>query len=112
MIQNLSPVYRRGMDVLDWLLDGDPAIRWQVLRDLTGAPPADVAAERARVEHEVLPVALQRRHVLPGRLHATSVAVRGRWLDRRLSGPARVRHNGPMPARPSITAAGSPARPR
>ena len=34
------------------LLDGDPAIRWQVLRDLTDAPPADVAAERARVAHE------------------------------------------------------------
>jgi len=40
------------MNVVDWLLDGDPGIRWQVLRDLTGAPPEDVAAERARVEHE------------------------------------------------------------
>jgi hypothetical protein len=40
------------MRVTDWLLDGDPAIRWQVLRDLAGAPAADVAAERARVEHE------------------------------------------------------------
>ena len=36
----------------DWLLDSDPAIRWQVLRDLTGASPGEVAAERARVEHE------------------------------------------------------------
>ena len=34
---------------LDWLLDSDPAIRWQVLRDLTNAPAAEVAAERARV---------------------------------------------------------------
>ena len=40
------------MDVIDWLLDGDPAIRWQVLRDLTDASPDEVAAERARVEHE------------------------------------------------------------
>jgi hypothetical protein len=40
------------MDVIDWLLDGDPAIRWQVLRDLVGAPPEDVAAARARVETE------------------------------------------------------------
>ncbi|MDQ0756585.1 hypothetical protein [Arthrobacter sp. B3I4] len=40
------------MDLLDWLLDADPAIRWQVLRDLTGAPAADVAAERALVESE------------------------------------------------------------
>ena len=40
------------MDVIDWLLEGDPAIRWQVLRDLTDASPDDVAAERARLEHE------------------------------------------------------------
>jgi hypothetical protein len=37
--------------VTDWLLEGDPAIRWQVL-ELTGAPAATVAAERARVAHE------------------------------------------------------------
>jgi hypothetical protein len=37
------------MDVIDWLLDSDPAIRWQVLRDLTDAPEEQVAAERARV---------------------------------------------------------------
>jgi hypothetical protein len=40
------------MDVIDWLLDGDPAIRWQVIRDLQGAPAEAVATERARVEHE------------------------------------------------------------
>ena len=40
------------MDVIDWLLEGDPAIRWQVMRDLTDSPPDEVAAERARVEHE------------------------------------------------------------
>ena len=40
------------MDVLSWLLDSDPAIRWQVLRDRTDAQPGEVAAERARVEHE------------------------------------------------------------
>ena len=38
--------------MIDWLLDGDPAIRWQVLRDLVDASPGEVAAERARVEHE------------------------------------------------------------
>jgi len=38
--------------VLDWLLDGDPAIRWQVLRDLTDAPDDQVAAERRRVATE------------------------------------------------------------
>lgn len=38
--------------VTDWLLDSDPAIRWQVLRDLTGASPDEIAAKRARVEHD------------------------------------------------------------
>ncbi len=40
------------MTVVDWLLEGDPAIRWQVLRDLTDAPADEVAAERARVATE------------------------------------------------------------
>ncbi|HEX7077049.1 MAG TPA: hypothetical protein VF363_01375 [Candidatus Eisenbacteria bacterium] len=40
------------MTVLDWLLDSDPAIRWQVLRDLVHAPDEVVAAERARVVTE------------------------------------------------------------
>jgi hypothetical protein len=38
--------------VLDWLLDSDPAVRWQVLRDLADAPDDVVAAERARVATE------------------------------------------------------------
>jgi hypothetical protein len=40
------------MSVLDWLLDSDTAIRWQVLRDLVHAPAEVVAAERARVASE------------------------------------------------------------
>src|SRR5579862_5463828 len=40
------------MNVLDWLLDSDPGIRWQVLRDLADAPAEVVAAERARVANE------------------------------------------------------------
>jgi len=39
-------------DVRDWLLDSDPALRWQVLADLTNASPAEVAAERSRVAQE------------------------------------------------------------
>lgn len=41
-----------GDAVVGWLLDGDPAIRWQVLRDLLDADPEVVAAERARVATE------------------------------------------------------------
>jgi hypothetical protein len=36
------------MAVLDWLLDSDPAIRWQVLRDLVDAPVEVVERERAQ----------------------------------------------------------------
>ncbi|HVZ39678.1 MAG TPA: hypothetical protein VHI13_10410 [Candidatus Kapabacteria bacterium] len=38
--------------VINWLLDADPAIRWQVMRDLTDAPAEIVAAERSRVQTE------------------------------------------------------------
>ena len=38
--------------VTDWLLDSDPSIRWQVMRDLQGRPAADWQPERARIETE------------------------------------------------------------
>lgn len=37
------------MDVMTWLREGDPALRWQVLRDLDDAPRDVVEAERARM---------------------------------------------------------------
>ena len=40
------------MNVMDWLLDSDPAIRWQVMRDLAHEPAEVVDAERARVATE------------------------------------------------------------
>jgi hypothetical protein len=38
--------------VLAWLLDSDPAIRWQVMRDLIDADASTVKVERARVARE------------------------------------------------------------
>ncbi len=38
--------------VIQWLLEGDPSICWQVMRDLIGAPAEEVAAERVRVATE------------------------------------------------------------
>jgi hypothetical protein len=35
-----------------WLLDGDPAIRWQALRDVVGAAESSVERERQRVARE------------------------------------------------------------
>jgi hypothetical protein len=40
------------VSTIDWLLDADPSIRWQVQRDLVGAPADTVVAERARVATE------------------------------------------------------------
>ena len=42
----------QDVTTLDWLLDSDPAIRWQAMRDLTDASAATCATERARVAHE------------------------------------------------------------
>jgi hypothetical protein len=40
------------MNVMRWLLESDPAIRWQVMRDLIDADEKAVAIERARVTTE------------------------------------------------------------
>src|SRR5579885_2360144 len=40
------------MEILDWLLNSDPAIRWQAMRDLTDASPAVLQMERKRVAGE------------------------------------------------------------
>ena len=44
-----APATAPSPALVAWLLDGDPSVRWQVLRDLLGAPDDEVAAERARV---------------------------------------------------------------
>lgn len=55
------------MDVIDWLLDSDPSIRWQVMRDLTNAPAEDVAAERSKVATEGWGAGLLARQTPDGR---------------------------------------------
>jgi hypothetical protein len=45
-------VLKSRSSVIRWLLDSDPSIRWQAMRDLTDAPDEEVAAERARVATE------------------------------------------------------------
>lgn len=49
---NAHPFAEPTEAVTSWLMDADPSIRWQVMRDLAGAPAATVAAERARVATE------------------------------------------------------------
>jgi Prenyltransferase and squalene oxidase repeat len=43
---------RNGHTVSRWLLEGDPAVRWQVLRDVVGAAASPVERERRRVARE------------------------------------------------------------
>jgi hypothetical protein len=40
------------VEAIGWLLDSDPAISWQVMRDLTGESAAVTASMRARIPHE------------------------------------------------------------
>jgi hypothetical protein len=54
------------MDVIDWLLAGDPAIRWQVMRDLTDG---DAAAERARITYAGLGAQILHRQGTDGAWH-------------------------------------------
>jgi hypothetical protein len=35
--------------IMEWLLDSDPCIRWQVLSDLVGASEEEIAAERKKI---------------------------------------------------------------
>src|SRR5947209_1434575 len=47
LTQSDAPGLSTTVPVIDWLLDADPSIRWQVMRDLTDAPNEVVAAERS-----------------------------------------------------------------
>lgn len=40
------------MDIIQWLIDADPAICWQAMRDLTDASSETVAAARSRIPHQ------------------------------------------------------------
>ena len=90
-----------GMDVIDWLLESDPAIGWQALRDLTQADPAAIAAARARVAHEGLGAEIL------GRQNADGAWVRGdhpAWFTT-LYTALLLRATGVDPADPVVAAA-------
>jgi hypothetical protein len=54
------------VETLSWLLDSDPAIRWQAMRDLMDASPAAISAEHARVPQEGLGAAILARQEADG----------------------------------------------
>ena len=55
----------RDLTVIDWLLDADPSIRRQVMRDLTYEPADVIAAERSRIAIEGWGARLLRRSPPP-----------------------------------------------
>lgn len=54
------------METIEWLLESDPAIRWQAMRDLTEVQAETIAEERARVAQEGLGAAILARQKQDG----------------------------------------------
>ena len=89
------------MDVIDWLLDSDPAIRWQAMRDLTDADPSVIADERARVARESLGAEILARQDRDGAWHKGDAPA---WLPT-LYTLLLLRATGVDPADPAVAAA-------
>jgi hypothetical protein len=70
---------------LQWLLDGDPSIRWQTLRDLVGADARTAARERKKISREGWGSRLLARQNADGRWAAGSAG--GASDDRGLYSP-------------------------
>src|SRR5215467_5701339 len=88
------------MDVIAWLLDSDPAIRWQTLRDVTDASPSEIAAARARVAREGLGAEILRRQHDDGWHYPDEPT----WLPTLFMGQL-LRATGADPADPAVVAA-------
>lgn len=85
----------------DWLLEGDPAIAWQSMRDLAGTSPAEIARMRARVPHEGLGAAILARQRPEGGWHVDGKPA---WLPT-LFTALLLRATGADPADPLVAAA-------
>ena len=67
MSERRRPAAPAQGEVLDWLMAGDPAIRWQVIRDLLDRPQREWAAERLKVETQGWGARLVAERALNGR---------------------------------------------
>lgn len=65
------------MDTIDWLLNSDPAISWQAMRDLTDASAAAIAKQRDRVAREGLGAEILARQAVDGSWRRADAPV---WL--------------------------------
>ena len=41
-----------NQEVINWLLEGDPSIKWQTLRNLCSVPESEIEKERSKIESE------------------------------------------------------------
>jgi hypothetical protein len=89
------------VDAIDWLLDSDPAIRWQAMRDLTDASPEAVGMERARVPREGIGAEILARQGSDGSWHRAGAPV---WLPT-LYTLLLLRATGVDPADPAVDSA-------
>ena len=89
------------MDPVEWLLESDPAIRWQTMRDLTHDPPATIAAERARVPREGLGARILANQGADGPWHRAGTPD---WLPTLFTAQL-LRATGADPADPAVAAA-------
>jgi hypothetical protein len=89
------------VDILDWLLDSDPSIRWQAMRDLTDASLAEIAADRARVPREGIGAAILACQDSDG---SWNRAGEPKWLTT-LFTLLLLRSTGADPADPAVEAA-------
>lgn len=89
------------MDPIDWLLDSDPAIRWQTLRDLADASPAATAAERARIPREGIGAEILARQGPDGAWHRDGTPD---WLPTLFTAQL-LRATGADPTDPAVASA-------
>jgi len=98
---NTAAIDTPDIRTLDWLLDSDPAIRWQAMRDLTDASATTIAAERARVSLEGLGARILALQQPDGTWHRAS---RPAWLST-LFTSLLLRATGIDPDDPQVRAA-------
>jgi hypothetical protein len=90
-----------GVETIDWLLNSDPAISWQAMRDLTASSPTAVAAERARIPREGLGAAILARQESDGSWRRADTPL---WLST-LFTLLLLRATGIDPAEPAVASA-------
>jgi hypothetical protein len=89
------------MNAIAWLVQSDPAISWQAMRDLTGASPSATAAARARVPREGLGAEILGRQEPDGSWRRPGAPV---WLPT-LFTLLLLRATGVDPAHPDVASA-------